>query len=975
MKTLKNTYKKNIEGGWSYPVDSRFYSREFSDTYIRYRQRLDGLYRKADMAGVMEASEDTPALLKHIYVPLRIDEKDIDPASGEVDKVEGLSIVDALRRIKFLAISGAPGSGKSTMTRFLAAALSQTILNETASVLGRRVVVPFILRELDFSQIHSFDDLWNLWIKDMSERLKMDITREFLDFYIEKGWAVVIFDGIDEIGEEQNLNMIRWINDWIQAKSEFKDAMTPLNIIITGRPSGYLAKGEYDRYFRKMYLLPFNQDQIEQYAYNWYGVRYGEDEVKVKMKAKDFIAALKDYGLEELKRRPIYLAMLAYVAETYGELPRTRTLAYSKMVDAYLHLLDLARKLKEKKGAIARGWSYDDKIRIMEELAYKIHTKAGSELDNTKSFIKQQMHIQISRDTLTSYFRDILAEGRFDTVKTDDFDAIIDYFIARTGLIIEPKEGYYQFSHLTFQEYLTAARIYRKQSRFDIIDYLNREIFDRLTKKVGWLEAALLFFGIDTIRAGEEQSVILKRVIKKDEEAHHKFLIDLFTGMEHKISQDDVIKWLKTLVYVWVTRGKVRALYEYLADAISEKSDNLTEIRKCIIDYIKKLAGKILHNEDTLYDSSDIIYEDDCGDERLLCCNIEDISLEPINLLENILLVGFYWKEFREGFFDNDNSSLLPTDKRDSKIAFLIDRYILHNKKYDEILSHKIYSNFTLNDLYLGIGYIIYHVSNNNNGGVIKLFYKLLFCSCFCLFYLNSTNDIKQRTLIKFIFSIFNDRDRAMIMVRDRAVDMTLEVAIDRALAVDTDTDMEMDMAMARDMAMAMDMAIAVGMGMDMAVAICMAMDSAIAMTMDNAMDMARAVDTIKSGRNINDNELLSLHLNTVLFNLYAASKRMADYMGINIHLSKQEFIELYKRIETDEGAVEYFESECGTVDDSRKEEIKEWLNTSYSPRVLMKFVIDNTEYEEFDPQLAIGNYHTSIKEFIEWAEKTKDKE
>ncbi|MBF0554932.1 MAG: NACHT domain-containing protein, partial [Nitrospirae bacterium] len=634
MQKSNTIYNKDTGESWSYPVDSRFYEAGFRKYYTVYRDRLFVLYRRADMAGVMEANEDTPAMLKHIYVPLRIDEKDIDPASNEIENVKSLSIVDALCRIRFLAISGAPGSGKSTMTRFLASALSQPILNETAAKLGKRLVIPFILREMDFSKINSFDDLWNLWIEDMSKRLKLDITREFLDFYIERGWAVVIFDGIDEIGEAQNLNMIRWINEWIQSKSEFRDAKTPLNIIITGRPSGYLRDGEYDRYFKKMYLLPFNQKQIEQYAFNWYNVRYGEDEVKVTMKAKDFIAALKDYGLEELKRRPIYLAMLAYVAETYGELPRTRTLAYSKMVDAYLHYLDLARKLKEKKGEIARGWSYEDKIVIMEELAYTIHTKAESELDNTKSFTKHQMHIQISKGTLTNYFRDILKHGRFDTVKTNDFDAIIAYFTARTGLIIEPKDGYYQFSHLTFQEYLTAARIYNNRPDIDLIDYLHIEIFNRLTNNIGWHEVALLFFGMDKVRAQKRQSNILQNVIEKDNEAHHKFLIDLFTGMEHKISQDDVIKWLKTLVYVWVTRGKVSGLYKYLADAINEKSDKSIEIRNAVIDYIKKLAGKILHNDDMLYDSSDSIINDTCESVNLLCCKIEDISLEQINRLE-----------------------------------------------------------------------------------------------------------------------------------------------------------------------------------------------------------------------------------------------------------------------------------------------------------------------------------------------------
>ncbi|MBF0520994.1 MAG: NACHT domain-containing protein, partial [Nitrospirae bacterium] len=331
MQTSKDTYKNDSKTGWSYPIDSLISDYDYRNNYYDYRQRLYALYRKADLAGVLEASEDLPVLLRDIYVPLRIDETETDPSADPENAAEtkGLSIPNALRRIQFLAISGLPGSGKSTLTKFLAAEMSELQLNVTTQRLGRRIVIPFILRELNFSKIDSFDDLWNVWISGMSKRLGMKITREFLDFYIDNGWAVIIFDGIDEIGTEKNIDLINWINDWIEERKSLREATPPVNVIITGRPYGFLEKGNYKKWFKMMHLQHFNQKESELYAGKWFKVRYGEDKVKVKIKADDFIAALKDYGLKELKRRPIYLAMLAYVAETYGELPRTRTLAYS----------------------------------------------------------------------------------------------------------------------------------------------------------------------------------------------------------------------------------------------------------------------------------------------------------------------------------------------------------------------------------------------------------------------------------------------------------------------------------------------------------------------------------------------------------------------------------------------------------------------------------------------------------------------
>ncbi len=905
------------------------------------------------MAGVMEASEDQPVHIKDIYVPLRLDKTNLEhiKSTEEVDSVKGQSIEEVLCTKQFIAISGAPGSGKSTLTKFLAAMLSQPENNHYTSVLGRRVVIPFILREFDFAKINSFDDLFSQWIVDINKRLGMKLTRDFFDFYISYGWAVVIFDGIDEISDEKNLALIDWINDWIDKNMSFSIAQYKINIIITGRPYGYLEKGKYDKFFEKLYIQPFNSNEIKEYADKWFSIRYRPDTVRIQQKVDDFIKAIKFYNLVGLKHRPIYLAMLAYVAETYGELPRTRTLAYSKIIDAYIHQLDLIKRLTSQK-----IWSYDDKIRFLEELAYKIHTKAEVELGNISD--SQQMHIQISRETLKTYFKDIIKEERFGTIKDNEVDELVRYFLARTGLIVEPKEGYIQFSHLTFQEYLVAARIYRKKDPFDLIGDLTKEIFDKLDK-TGWYEIALLYFGIDSIRAGQHQSKILQRVIQKNNNAHHKFIIDLIANTEHKLSVEEEQKWLKTLIYLWLLNDSAdTTLFKYMQKSIQKLTEVHEDVEKYIATYTDNILGDI-----SLYDSS------------IILLNREQEPDNKIDILKNIFLVGIYWDTYRKSYFSKERIDKLQKIIKENKnnnhqsntqLAVILDKYLdFHNKEDAILLSNVIFQLITLNEYHVLFGNSLYYVFYYNNEKIHNMFMELFIMShmglLFTLKEINSGID-KFDTFRKEFLAINRARDLARDLARylardlDRYLDRDLDRDLDRYLAqyLDRYLAQYLDRYLDRDLDRYLDQYLAQYLDRDL--------DRDLARYLDQYLD--RYLD-----RDL-DRRVLRVIIGMIFIYYYKISEKIYKSKNIRIQVSKKNFFDTYASIKTDDNAITYFKERCGDIVAEREQEIIEWLNSSYSPRKIMELTSKYIGDEEFDAEVAIKDFHEFVKASIEKLEK-----
>ncbi len=131
------------------------------------------------------------------------------------------------------------------------------------------------------------------------------------------------------------------------------------------------------------------------------------------------------------------------------------------------------------------------------------------------------------------------------------------FYLTRTGLLHEPEEDKIQFSHLRFQEYLTARFIYKKviENFFNAFEIIEREILARLTKDKfnHWSETILLFFSLNKAAANEILDKIEKELQtrKDDDERKHHFyllLLKMLDSEEYGIKDSDMPRWVEQVV-------------------------------------------------------------------------------------------------------------------------------------------------------------------------------------------------------------------------------------------------------------------------------------------------------------------------------------------------------------------------------------------------------------------------------------------
>jgi len=581
MKNLLPQFKETSE------------QRNFRQVYMK---SINKAFKYDESMGIMDIGEDRKISLQDIYVPLRFSPHDLDEDSNPIITE---SIIDLFQRNRKVVLSGKPGSGKTTLSRSIINALSSDNLTAMAENFGRRLPIYVKLRDYKIDTIDNFQIFLNEYITIMNNTLKIDITVEDIEFYLRNGWCFLIFDGIDEVGNENNRLKVR---DFIL--KHFDQYNKENYILITSRPTG-LDKSYFFNYTKHeeekiqefedleevdaeelnlinqeqsntniqqfinidfneneditykqieslsfpllFYITSFNDVQIKQYSENWFKLR-DENPSVIQEKVNDFTSSIeKIKNLSTLRRRPVFLSMMIHIHTTKGKLPYSRAMAYRYMVEAYIEHIDIARRLNKHYDK----WSFEDKERVLEGIAYKLHSSV-IEVDLTKEITNNaSIQITLSKEELQSTIKQIIEDEenkeRWQTVKEGDEKALLEFYISRTGLLHEPEENKIQFSHLSFQEYLTAHYIYKKviEKPFEIEETIKNEILNKLNDSK-WNEVVLLFFSLykdatDSIL----DAFYPNNPSKKD---FIQLIIKLLDSIEYGIKKSNVEKWLERII-------------------------------------------------------------------------------------------------------------------------------------------------------------------------------------------------------------------------------------------------------------------------------------------------------------------------------------------------------------------------------------------------------------------------------------------
>ncbi len=419
-----------------------------------------------------------PIEIEQVYINMRgnihgceqnIEDKENMKAPMDLDQLSSLDIKGAFdimeqRDIKDMVILGDPGSGKTTLLKYILIMLVEGNGNEKLGI--KEGVVPFFapLRDLENPDNEKFVD----FIMKECRLDDFDIGPGAVTELLDKGRAIILLDGLDEVADmQQRVKTCGWID---RTRRRFPGT----KFVITSRFAGYMEESMLDAGAMELYIQDFTQDEVETFLTRWYeaveaAFHPGPDEGKWRSKGREDAQSLFediisiDY-LMKLAKNPLILQIIALVHRDRGRLPQRRVELYDECTNVLLEKWDMAKGLNVLLTAReARS--------ILQPLALWLHGEAGRRSARLEEIIK-------------------VINGPLEELGKSDLnpEELLRNIRDRSGIFMGYSESEYGFTHQSFQEYLCAEEIRNLGVITTLVDNYNER---------WWREVILLCLALD----------------------------------------------------------------------------------------------------------------------------------------------------------------------------------------------------------------------------------------------------------------------------------------------------------------------------------------------------------------------------------------------------------------------------------------------------------------------------------------------
>jgi predicted NACHT family NTPase len=517
---------------------------------------------------------------------------------GRVEKrVPGL---DAVQKYPKLMILGKPGAGKTTFLKYLAIQCIEDVFYSH--------LVPVFITLKDFAEAINqptlqeyFYYLFTTW----------GVSNGQVNDLFKHGRAFVLFDGLDEVREEDSsrvINSIRNFSEELFFSQQFKqDSIKYLRQIeidfqkkqekygsknkATKATNDYIFTWLCENFPKKCYVnnfiatcriaakeytfekftevevADFDEEQIATFATKWFKNK--------PVKPENFIKHIEDNKpIQELASSPLLLTLLCLAFEESGEFPANRSELYKEGLDALLKKWDAKRGIQREQ--IYKKLSVQRK----EDLLSKI---ALTTFERSDYFFKQKA----AEKYIIKYICNLSDVNNDPEELQLDSEKILKSIEAQHGLLVERAKGIYSFSHLTFHEYFTAREfVLVQQSSNDALQSLVSHFTENR-----WREVCLLAVGMSP---NADRLLLL---IKKT--------IDVLVSQDKRLQQ--FLEWLKEKSISINLNYKLSAIkFIYLGIVLwfdGKNKNHYFELKNHYFEIANKIDSNIQsgYNEDYAY--------------------------------------------------------------------------------------------------------------------------------------------------------------------------------------------------------------------------------------------------------------------------------------------------------------------------------------------------------------------------------------
>ena len=373
-----------------------------------------------DLTGLRGDRPDAVPLEKCFVVPelLRVVEDKQAAKRREISIGDTANILSAFSGPLIRAVvTGAPGAGKSTWSRWLQR-------QQLTSDVDRLAV---LIRLRDLIKAPALPSQQHLIREAAGTHLREEVDAITTRRWCDSGAVTFILDGFDEVPPNRRDSISAWIE-------ELDNTASNIGLIVTSRPLTTDHLQRLPAKWLQWQLLAFDESRITDYISKWYANAPLLTDKQRDVNAEELSGKwVNNYALQPLVGTPLMLATIVMVHHMDGELPRGRAKLYERYIDGMLGLWDSRWGVPS-----TLELSLDLKRRILTRLAVHLHV-AGTE--------------QLGDEEIQRLMRTILPILGCAHSAAE----VLDHLRERTGLLIGP--GTWSFVHKNVGEFLVAAAI------------------------------------------------------------------------------------------------------------------------------------------------------------------------------------------------------------------------------------------------------------------------------------------------------------------------------------------------------------------------------------------------------------------------------------------------------------------------------------------------------------------------------------